>query len=68
MAVGEHETAHVETLTQLIADLGGEAVAAAAYDFGVTGGQSFLMTAAILENLGVAAYDGAGAAIENPEL
>jgi hypothetical protein len=67
-AVGEHETAHVETLTQVINDLGGEPVAAAQYDFGVTDAASFLTTAASMENLGVAAYDGAGAAIQDPGL
>lgn len=66
--VGEHEAAHVATLTQVITDLGGEPVAAAEYDFGVTDATSFLMTAATLENVGVAAYDGAGAAIQNPDL
>jgi hypothetical protein len=67
-AIGAHETAHVETLTQVITDLGGEPVAAAEYDFGVTDAQTFLQTAAVLENVGVAAYDGAGAAIQDPGL
>jgi hypothetical protein len=67
-AVGEHETAHVETLTQVITDLGGEPVVAAEYDFGVTDASSFLATAAIMENLGVAAYDGAAASIQDPGL
>jgi hypothetical protein len=66
--IGEHETAHVETLTQVITDLGGEPVAAAEYNFGVTDAQSFLQTAAVLENVGVAAYDGAGQFIENADL
>jgi hypothetical protein len=66
--IGEHETAHVELLTQVITDLGGEPVMAAEYDFGVTDAQSFLMTAAIMENLGVAAYDGAGQFIEDAGL
>jgi len=66
--IGQHETAHVDTLTQVITDLGGEPVARAEYDFGVTDSQSFLMTAATLEGVGVAAYDGAGAAIQNPDL
>ena len=66
--IGEHEAAHVATLTQVITDLGGEPVARAEYDFGVTDAQSFLATAATLENVGVAAYDGAGAAIQNPDL
>jgi hypothetical protein len=35
-------------------------VAEAVYNFGYTDAQSFLTTAAALENVGVAAYDGAG--------
>jgi hypothetical protein len=66
--VGEHETAHVETLTSVITDLGGEPVVAGEYDFGVSDAQSFLMTAATLENVGVAAYDGAGQFLANPDL
>jgi hypothetical protein len=67
-AIGAHETAHVDTLTKVITDLGGQPVAAATYDFGVTDAQSFLKTAAIMENLGVAAYDGAGQFLENADL
>lgn len=66
--IGEHETAHVDTLTQVITDLGGEPVMAAEYDFGVTDAQSFLATAAIMENLGVSAYDGAGQFIQDAGL
>jgi hypothetical protein len=66
--IGAHETAHVDTLTSVITDLGGEPVAAAEYDFGVTDAQSFLMTAAVMENLGVSAYDGAGQFIEDAGL
>lgn len=66
--VGAHEDAHVETLASVITDLGGTPVEAAEYDFGVTDAVSFLNTAAILENVGVAAYDGAAQFIENPDL
>ena len=66
--IGAHENAHVETLTQVITDLGGEPVAAAQYDFGITDAASFLATAAAVENLGVSAYDGAGASIMDPGL
>lgn len=68
MEIRDHELAHVEALTAVITQLGGEPVAEATYDFGYTDAASFLATAAALENTGVAAYDGAGAAIENPEL
>lgn len=65
---GEQEAAHVTTLTDVITQLGGEPVAAAEYDFGVTDAVSFLETAAVLENVGVAAYDGAGKFLSNPDL
>jgi hypothetical protein len=68
MAIGEHESAHVATLTDVITQLGGEPVAAGEYDFGVTDAANFLATAATLENVGVAAYDGAGASIQDPGL
>lgn len=68
-AIRDHEGAHVDTLTSVITDLGGEPVAEATYDFGYgTDPQAFLMTAAALENTGVSAYDGAAQYIENPDL
>jgi hypothetical protein len=68
MAIGSHEQAHVDTLTQVISDLGGEPVAEAKYDFGYTDAASFLATAAALENTGVMAYDGAGQYLTNLDL
>lgn len=65
---GEQEAAHVATLTDVISQLGGEPVAAAAYDFGVTDASSFLATAMTLENVGVAAYDGAGQFLQSAAL
>jgi rubrerythrin len=68
-AIRDHEGAHVDTLTQVITDLGGEPVEEATYDFGYgTDPAVFLATAMALENTGVSAYDGAGAAIEDPGL
>jgi hypothetical protein len=69
-AIRDHEGAHVETLTSVITDLGGEPVAEAAYDFGdaYSDPMAFMMTAAALENTGVSAYDGAGQFITDPEL
>ena len=66
--IGAHEQAHVDTLTQVITDLGGEPVAEATYDFGYTDGVSFRNTAAALENTGVSAYDGAGQYLSDPGL
>jgi rubrerythrin len=68
LAVRDHEDEHVRTLTEVITSLGGTPVEEAAYDFGYTDANSFLMTAAALENTGVMAYDGAGYAIEDPGL
>lgn len=66
--IGDHENAHVTTLTDVITQLGGEPVAAAQYDFGVTDVTTFLETAAILENTGVSAYDGAAQFLTSPDL
>ncbi|HEX2282815.1 MAG TPA: ferritin-like domain-containing protein [Thermomicrobiales bacterium] len=65
---GEQEAAHVVTLTEVITQLGGEPVAEATYDFGVADSQGFLATAATLENVGVAAYDGAGQFLQSQDL
>jgi len=67
-AIRDHEGAHVDVLTQVITDLGGEPVEEAEYDFGYTDAATFLATAAALENTGISAYDGAGASLENPDL
>jgi hypothetical protein len=66
--IRDHEGAHVDTLTQVITDLGGTPVEESTYDFGYTDAATFLATAAALENTGVSAYDGAGPSIENPDL
>jgi hypothetical protein len=66
--IGAHEQAHVDTLVQVITDLGGTPVEEAEYDFGYDDAESFLMTAAALENTGVMAYDGAGQFISDPGL
>ncbi len=57
--IRDHELAHVETITQVITDLGGEPVAEAAYDFGYTDLAGFVGVAQVLENTGVSAYQGA---------
>lgn len=69
-AIRDHEAAHVDTLTSVINDLGGEPVEEATYDFGdaYSDPAVFLATAMALENTGVSAYDGAGAALEDPGL
>jgi rubrerythrin len=68
MAVRDHEAAHVKTLTDVVTQLGGTPVTEATYDFGYTDANSFLMTAAALENTGVSAYDGAAQYLEDKGL
>ena len=57
--IRDHELEHVETLTQVITDLGGEPVAEAEYDFGYADLAGFVGVAQALENTGVGAYQGA---------
>ncbi len=68
MDIRDHEGAHVDALVSTISDLGGTPVEEAEYDFGYQNAAGFLAVAAALENTGVSAYDGAGAAIENVDL
>jgi hypothetical protein len=57
--IRDDEKAHVDTLTQVITDLGGEPVAEGMYDFGYTDLEGFIGVAKALENTGVSAYQGA---------
>lgn len=66
--IRDHENNHVRTLTSVIRSLGGTPVAPCTYNFNVTGVDSFVSTAAVLENTGVMAYDGALNMIQNPAL
>jgi len=67
--IAAHEAAHVDTLTQVITQLGGQPVAEATYDFGYADAAGFLATAQALEDTGVAAYQGAAPSlIEEDEL
>jgi hypothetical protein len=69
--IGEHEAAHVETLEQVITDLGGTPVEKAEYEFEtmVTDDPTaFLQTAQALENTGVAAYAGAAPYIGDDDI
>ncbi len=69
-AIRDHEMAHVDTLTQVITDLGGEPVSEATYNFAdaYASPEAFLATAMALENTGVSAYDGAGQYIDDADL
>lgn len=67
--IGNHEAAHVATLTDVITQLGGTPVAEQAYDFGYADAAGFLQVAQALEDTGVAAYQGAAQyLIENDDL
>jgi len=68
-AIGEHEAQHVDALTAVIESLKGEPVEEAKYDFGYTDLASFLQVAALLEETGVSAYQGAAQyLIDNDDL
>jgi rubrerythrin len=66
--IRDHEKTHVDTLKSVIKDLGGDPVGEACYDFPVEDVDDFIAVAAVLENTGVPAYDGAIASIENRDL
>lgn len=57
--IRDQEREHVETITALIADLGGEPLAEDTYDFSFANLAGFLEMAGTLENLGTGAYTGA---------
>lgn len=68
--IRDHEVSHVETLTAVVEDLGGDPVEKPTFDFGGATGDpdAFLATAKALENTGVSAYAGAAPSIENADL
>ncbi|MFB6108269.1 MAG: ferritin-like domain-containing protein [Haloplanus sp.] len=66
--IRDHEKAHVETLTSVVEKLGGDPVSEGCYDFGLEDVEDFLAVAAVLENTGVSAYDGAIATVSNADL
>lgn len=66
--IRDHEETHVDTLTQVIEDLGGDPVEEACYDFGIDDVEEFLAVAVVLENTGVSAYDGAINLIQRADL
>ncbi|GAB7011579.1 ferritin-like domain-containing protein [Halorubrum trueperi] len=66
--VSEHESDHVDVLTQVVELLGGEPSPAMEYDFGIESVADVLELAAVFENAGVAAYAGAAPYIESPDL
>lgn len=67
-AIRDHEKTHVDTLTAVIQKLGGTPVGELKYSFPYQNAFSFLKVAALLENTGVSAYDGAVTLIKSPDL
>lgn len=65
--VRDHEETHVDFLTSVVESEGGDPVEEACYDFGYDNVSEFLGIAAVLENTGVSAYDGAIKLIETEE-
>ncbi len=57
--IRDHEAQHVRTLQSLITSLGGTPVKACTYNFSYKTADQFITLAALLENTGVSAYDGA---------
>ncbi len=66
--IGAHESAHVETLSGTIKDLGGTPVAEPTFTFPFTDEASFLKLAQTLEDTGVSAYNGAAGMIESKDV
>jgi rubrerythrin len=65
---GKHEATHVETLKQLIEQLGGKAQAATTAKFNLRNQGDFLKAAVALEDIGVGAYNGLAPAITTPDI
>jgi rubrerythrin len=65
---GKHETTHVDTLKQLLEQLGGNAQPAAKAKFTMRNQRDFLKAAVALEDIGVGAYNGVTPAITTPDV
>ena len=65
---GAHEDEHVKALSQLVSQLGGQPPPASGAKFGLSDQASFLKLAVQLEDLGVAAYNGAAPLVKTPDI
>ena len=65
---GEHEAAHLQTLTQTLEQLGGKAPPESNTRFSASSEEDFLRLAVALEDTGVGAYNGAVPAVETPDV
>lgn len=59
LLIRNHEQQHVRTLRNVIRSLGGTPITPPTFKFNYSNADDFLTTAALLENTGVAAYNGA---------
>lgn len=68
--IRDNEVEHVDALAAAAKQLGGKPAAKPTFDFGAAFGseKSYLKLANTLEDTGVSAYNGAGPAIESPEI
>ncbi len=66
--IRDHEAQHVRTLSSLITNLGGTPAKPCSYNFGYKTADDFVTVAALLENTGVMAYDGALSSISSATL
>jgi hypothetical protein len=65
---GDHETQHVDALTQTIKKLGGKPVQSPKVAFPFKDQKSFLALAQVFEDTGVSAYNGAAPMIQSKEV
>jgi rubrerythrin len=65
---GKHEITHVDTLKQLLSQLGGNAPAATKAKFTLRNQRDFLKAAVALEDIGVGAYNGVMPALTTPDI
>jgi hypothetical protein len=65
---GEEESQHVEALTAAIKQLGGKPVAKPTFVFPANDEKTFLALAAVLENTGVGAYNGAAPSLHSKQV
>jgi rubrerythrin len=66
--IRDQEAQHVQTLQSLIVSLGGTPVKPCAYNFAYKTADEFAALAALIENTGVMAYDGALYQIQDPSV
>lgn len=66
--IGEHESAHVTAIADVVTSLGGTPVEPLAYNFGVNSVLRACQVARLLENTGVTAYAGGIAHVDSADL